>query len=150
MTTAGFLLDTSILSVFAPGKPPVATSAEHWMRANDQSLLVPIIAVLEIERGIAKLKRSGGTSRADALVQWLEQIIVGYGERILPIDTTVAREAGRLEDEAAKMGRHPGLADVLIAATARIHDLIVLTANTRHFELLPIKVINPLADPLGT
>jgi hypothetical protein len=64
--STSYLLDTSILSIFAPGKPPVATNVERWMRDNAGKFLIPTVAFVEIDRGIAKLRRAGGTARADA------------------------------------------------------------------------------------
>jgi hypothetical protein len=51
--SASYLLDTSILSIFAHGKPPVATNVERWMRENAGKFLIPTVAFLEIDRGIA-------------------------------------------------------------------------------------------------
>ncbi len=144
----GFLFDTSILSVLGPFARPASSELIPWVRRNGDKLYVPVIALLEIERGASKLLRAGAHSRAVAITDWLEQITASYGERILPVNSSIAREAGRIEDDATAKGRHPGLADILIAATASAYGLAVLTANVRHFEHLPVIVINPLSDPL--
>jgi predicted nucleic acid-binding protein len=67
----------------------------------------------------------------------------GFGERVLAVDATVARAAGALSEAAVAMGRHPGYADVLIAATARVHDLLLLTANTKHFDAIGVANADP-------
>lgn len=104
------------------------------------------IVVLEVERGIAKLKRSGGHAKAKRIGDWFERLLTEFDQRILPVDVTVAREAGHLEDAAIARGRNPGLADVLIAATARLNSLSVLTANVRHFAALDVPYLNPFAE----
>lgn len=106
---------------------------------------MPALAVQEIRKGIRKLDRAGGHERAARLLVWLGGIVESYGERVLAIDATVALAAGILEDEAVEAGRSPGLTDILIAATAKAHGLLVLTANERHFQALGVAVRNPLA-----
>ena len=76
----------------------------------------------------------------------IENLVVEFDQRIIPVDPAVAREAGRLEDATIARGFSPGLADVLIAATARLHDLSVLTANTRHFAALDVPYLNPFTE----
>ena len=66
-----------------------------------------------------------------------------YGSRILAFDIAAARIAGALSDLARSRGATPGFADIVIAATARSHRLIVLTRNTRHFEPLRVPTVNP-------
>lgn len=144
----GYLVDTSILSVFGPGRPPVPHAVGRWMdrQGTAQTLFVPAIAIAEIERGIARLYRSGGVARAAELTQWLDGLLERFAGNILTIDEAVARRAGRIDDAATAAGRHPGLADVLIAATAAEHRLTILTANVRHFEPLGVWCWNILVD----
>lgn len=143
---SGFLLDTSILSAFSPEKKIVSEDLANWMAQQGEAgtLFIPSIAIAEIEKGIRKLLRAGGSARADRLDQWLDQLVAQFGDRILAIDTAVARIAGAMEDAATAKGRSPGLADVLIAAIAKTHGLTLLTANGKHFEPLDIEHFNPL------
>ena len=110
---------------------------------------MPAIAAAEVQKGVAKLRRAGGIQRADRLERWLESLLGQFDERILVIDTKIARRAGEIEDAARACGRNPGLSDILIAATAAEHDLIVLTANTRHFQMLDAAFLNPLLEKPG-
>ena len=55
----------------------------------------------------------------------------------------VSRAAGKLSDTARGRGHAPGFADILIAATALHHELVILTRNVRHFETLGVPVLNP-------
>jgi predicted nucleic acid-binding protein len=144
----GYLVDTSFLSVFSPDRPPIHPRLQSWISEERQrgAWYLPAIAVVEIERGVAKLKRIGGHSKARRISLWFEQLLAEFEGRVLSVDQTIAKEAGRLEDAAMALGRNPGLADVLIAATARLHDLSVLTANSRHFAVLSVRHLNPVTD----
>ena len=68
-----------------------------------------------------------------------------YADRILPFDLGAARIAGMLmlSDAAQADGRHPGFADVAIAAIAKSRDLAILTLNLRHFDPLGVDARNP-------
>jgi predicted nucleic acid-binding protein len=141
---SGYLVDTSILSVFAPGRVDTLPDASaQWFRENGDQLYISSMSVAEVEKGIAKLRRSGATKRADDLATWLDAIEVGYDEHVLPFDRQAARLAGRMDDAITAKGRNPGLADIIIAATAKAHDLTILTANERHFEALEVRCMNP-------
>lgn len=140
----GYLLDTSVLSLLAPGRSAPADPFASWLREHTDSLNISTVTVAEIEQGICKLRRAGGTERADRLGRWLDAVTELHGSRILALDARVARLAGALSDQAIATGRHPGFADVAIAATARAHDLMLLTCNGRHFEPLGIAHHDPL------
>lgn len=142
---SGFLLDTSVLSAFAPERQPVSNEVAGWITAQGEAeaLYLSSITVAEVEKGICKLHRSGGTVRAERLAAWLDSLLSDFDERILAVDARVARIAGAMEDAAVVRGRHPGLADVLIAATAQAHSLLLLTANGKHFEPLGIAHFDP-------
>lgn len=148
----GYLLDTSVLSAFAPERRPASPEFSDWIAAQGeaQTLYLSSITVAEVEKGIQKLLRSGGVARAERLTHWLNSLLSVFGDRILAVDAHVARVAGAIEDMAVANGRHPGLADVLIAATAKLHHLHLLTANSRHFEPLGIKHSNPFEKLPGT
>ena len=135
-TPKGYLLDTSVLSAFAPDKPIPPPEFAAWLRAHSDHLFVPCITIAELEQGICKLRRAGGVARADRLTDWLDGLIKHYADRILPLDTAVCRLAGQIADEAIATGCHPGFPDVAIAALAQQAGLIVLTRNVQHFMAL--------------
>lgn len=141
---SGYLLDTSVISLIGPGKPPLLDPVTEWLQAHADELFVPAVAVAEIEKGICKLRRAGSTTRVDTLSAWLDALIQGYGDRILPLDAASARVAGQLSDAVTAAGRDPGFADVAIAAIAVAHKLIVLTCNGRHFDPLGVSHVDPL------
>lgn len=146
----GWLLDTNIVSLLAPrkgGGTRISSELAAWIRKNTDSLFLSAITVAEIRGGISKLRRSGGQTRSDDLELWLGNLVSNYGDRILPVEVHTAIVAGDLADQATATGRNPGLADILVAATAQRHRLCLLTANTRHFEHLALDI--PVQDPLN-
>ena len=141
--SAGYLLDTSVVSLLAPGRSTADETLVEWIRNHHDALYVSAITVSEIEQGICKLRRAGGADRADALARWLDALIDNGGDRILSFDARTGRIAGALADRAIAAGRHPGFADVAIAATAVAYDLLLLTGNGKHFAPLGIAFNDP-------
>ncbi|TIX03326.1 MAG: type II toxin-antitoxin system VapC family toxin [Mesorhizobium sp.] len=146
----GYLLDTSVLSAFAPDRAALSPTFQGWLSRTGrrQTWYIPAIAAAEVQKGVAKLKRAGGAQRAERLERWLASLLTEFDERVLSIGSAIARRAGEMEDAAIARGRSPGLPDVLIAATAVEHDLTILTANNRDFEALKVANLNPFgAEP---
>lgn len=141
------MLDTSVVSALAPGREDFVPSLfGQWLQANHQRLFLPAIAVAEMAQGIGKLRRNGGADRADRLDRWLDGLIAVYADRILPLDASVARLAGQMSDAAMAQGRHPGFADVAIAALAQHAGLVLLTRNLKHFQPLGVACLDPLLE----
>lgn len=143
--TKGYLLDTSVVSALAPGREAfVPTALAEWLQAHHKELFLPAIAIAEMAQGISKLRRAGGAERADRLDRWLDGLLAAYADRILPLDAQAARLAGKISDAAIAQGRHPGFADVAIAALAQHAGLLLLTCNLKHFEPLGVACADPL------
>ncbi|WP_437416619.1 type II toxin-antitoxin system VapC family toxin [Sinorhizobium meliloti] len=104
------------------------------------------MTVHEIEKSVGLLERKGATARGASLRLWLSGLVSTYDDRILSIDTTVSTISGQLEAIAVAAGHSPGMADALIAGTAKVHDLVVVTRNLKHFEPFGVGVIAPGAD----
>jgi len=145
------LLDTSVISVLAPGRQAfVPSPLAGWLQAYHQTLYLPCTAVAEMAQGIGKLRRAGGAERAERLARWLDGLLAAYADRILALDAPAARLAGQLSDAAMVKGGHPGFADVVIAALAKHNGLLLLTRNLKHFEPLGVACADPLiALPQG-
>ena len=135
-----FLLDTSVISELVKKNPhgPVI----HWISEQDESLLfLSIITIGELEKGIAKLPAS---ARKSKLQTWVRRDLAGrFGARVLPIDIQTATRWGALAGESEKRGKPLPVIDSLIAATALLHDLAVVTRNTEDFERCNVTCINP-------
>jgi toxin FitB len=141
----GWLLDTDVLSATGPSRRPLPPEAVRWFTERTDTLYFSTITVAEVEAGIARLLRIGAARRADNLREWFDRIVERYAERVLPFDIAAARLAGAIGDAALATGRHPGFADVAIAAIAKASALVVVTLNRRHFEPLGVEVVNPFA-----
>lgn len=142
----GYLLDTSILSILYPGRPEATPELLDWLARNDHLAHLSTVSIFELAQGVGKLERAGAHARANALDEWLVALVDDFETRILDVNVGIARWAGRLSDAATAIGRHPGVADILIAATAKSYGLTLLTHNLRHFEPLDIGAIDPLIE----
>ncbi|KMO11007.1 PIN domain-containing protein [Methylobacterium platani] len=136
MSHGGYLLDTSSLSLLAPGRSNLPEAVLARLREETERLHLSAVTLAEIREGICKLRRKGSMARAEALDAWVTSLTALFADRILAFGREEADESGALSDRAAGIGRHPGFADIAIAATAKAHRLILVTENLRHFEPL--------------
>ncbi len=138
-----YLVDTNVLSVTAPTVTVRRPEVIEWMDSHSRDLFLSVITVVEIADGIAKAKREGAKRKASDLSTWLGIVLHLYGDRVLSFDSPTAEIAGTLGDLARGRGHSPGFADIAIAATARRHDLTILSRNERHFAPMDVVVIDP-------
>ena len=131
-----YLVDTDVLSLLR--KPERSPDVSRWMAGQRTTdLFMRVVSVAEIERGITRQRRRDPTF-ASLLAAWLDTVLSLYGNRILPIDTSIARRWGRLSGDLGHEGT-----DLLIAATAIEHGLTVVTCNVRHFDPTGVPVLDP-------
>ena len=141
-----YLVDTNVVSAGSPTKAVAMTELVRWMDDHSTKLYLSVVTVAEIEAGIAKARRERARRKAAGLTAWLEALLHLYGNRVLVFDVVAARLAGELSDLARSHGLAPGFADIVIAATARRYQLIILTRNVRHFVPLGVSSINPFQE----
>lgn len=135
-----FLLDTNVVSELR--KPRCNPKVRGWVAAQSPAgLFLSVVSLLELETGVRRMERRD--SRQGALLrQWLDsQVLPAFEGRVLIIDSAVVRCAASLQVPDA----HPQ-GDVLIAATALVHGLTVVTRNTPDFERTGVALLNPWAD----
>ncbi len=129
-----YLVDTNVVSEARRGSLEAVT----WLRSvNPLAVYLSVITLGEIMRGVA-LKQKSDPRAASHLAQWLQTLRSDHADRILPITDLIALEWGRI---AALRPR--GDADGLIAATAIVHDLIVVTRNVGDFDDTRATTLNP-------
>lgn len=129
-----YLVDTNIISEARRGSLP----AIAWLRSVDPlSVHLSTLTLGEIMRGIA-LKQKTDPKTAGHLAEWLRKLRHDHADRILPVTNAISVEWGRI---AAIRPR--GDIDGLIAATAIVHDLILVTRNVRDFDDTGASFINP-------
>jgi toxin FitB len=133
-----FLLDTNVISELR--RPERADRhVVAWASAVPAaSFFLSAISILEIELGALRSARRDAAQGA-VLRAWIdEQILPRFEGRILPVDTAVAQRCARLHVPDPRADR-----DALIAATAMVHGLTVVTRNVADFEPVGVGVVNP-------
>jgi toxin FitB len=145
-----YLVDSNVISATEPTAAVKRAELIEWMDTHSPDLFLSAATIAEITEGIAKAKREGAKRKASNLSAWLRTLLHLYGERVLPFDSPTAEIAGPLADLARGHGHSPGFADVAIGATARRHNLTILSRNERHFKPMDVAVVNPFrALPSG-
>jgi toxin FitB len=141
----GYLLDTDVISMLSPSRVDTPAAFLDWLERMDSEgrLFLPVVAVHEIEKGIALLEHKGAAAKAAHLKAWLSGLTAAYGGKILALDAGAASLAGQLEAKAISAGHSPGMADAIVAGIAKAHGLVIVTRNTRHFLPFGIKVLPP-------
>jgi len=135
-----WLLDTCVLSEFA--KPSPDPRIVEWLRAqSDADLALSVLTIGEIEKGIHRLPESAKKRR---LSDWLSTGIVRrFEDRILPIDIHVARQWALSQAQAEMKGRPVAAIGGLLAATALVHRLTLVTRDHSDMEATGVSLLNP-------
>jgi predicted nucleic acid-binding protein len=142
---SGFLLDTNVISMLSPSRAEASARFLEWLERVDSEgrVFLSVVAIHEIEKGIALLEHKGATAKAAGLKVWLAGLVATYYDKILPLDASAAALAGQLEAKAISAGHDPGMADAAIAGIAKAQDLVIVTHNTKHFLPFGISVVTP-------
>lgn len=129
-----YLLDTCVVSEARRRNP----QAIAWLRASQpDTLFLSVITIGEIMKAVA-MKARTDPPYAATLLRWLDELRFVYSGRILPIDDAVATGWGRLMAQRTRP-----MADALIAATARVHNKVVVTRNTGDFADAGVDLVDP-------
>ena len=135
-----YLVDTNVISE-SRKKAKANNGVKAFFKQavkEDQPLFISVITLGELRRGVDLIRHRSDTRQANLLEKWLDNLLTDYSDYILNIDEDIAQLWGRLRVP------HPENAlDKLIAATALIHDLTVVTRNEKDFVKTGVKVINP-------
>ncbi|ABM57789.1 type II toxin-antitoxin system VapC family toxin [Verminephrobacter eiseniae] len=135
-----YVLDTNVVSELRKvrlGKADAGVTA--WAQSVDAAdLFVSAITIMELALGVSSIERKDATQGA-MLRSWLEQqVLPEFSDRTLPVDTAVARRCARLHVPDKR-----GERDALIAATALVHGMTVVTRNVGDFRFTGVIVLNP-------
>jgi toxin FitB len=130
-----YLLDTNVVSELRKPRPHGAVLA--WLNSQqEEQLFLSAVTLGELQGGVERTRRQD-TVKADEIESWLDQVSPSY--QVLAMDAQCFREWGRLMHEKPDQL----LEDGMIAATARIHGLIVATRNERDFRQFDVRIVNP-------
>jgi predicted nucleic acid-binding protein len=133
----GYLIDTNVLSEVM--KPTPAAPVLSWLASADPAeCFLSALTIGELSDGALRNRRRGNTVRADRLDAWIALTEADYADRILPIDTAVAHAWAQLGAD-----RTLPVVDSLLAATAKTHNLTIVTRNTGDFDGTDVPVHNP-------
>lgn len=135
-----FVLDTNVVSELRKvqlGKADLSVAT--WAQSVDAAdLFVSAITLMELELGVLSIERKDATQGA-MLRSWLEQhVLPEFSRRTLPIDAAVALRCARLHVPDKR-----GERDALIAATALVHGMTVVTRNVADFKPTGVSILNP-------
>jgi toxin FitB len=130
-----YLLDTNVVSELRKPRPHGAVIA--WIQnVPDNELFISALTLGELQAG-AERTRKHDSEKAASIEAWIDLLSESY--EVIPMDGSMFREWARLMD-----GRSDDLLeDAMVAATARVRELIVATRNVRDFRTLAVRVVNP-------
>ena len=135
-----YVLDTNVVSELRKVRAGKADSKfAAWAESVDAAdLFVSAITIMELELGVLSIERKDATQGA-VLRAWLEQhVFPEFSDRTLPVDTAVALRCAQLHVPNKRNER-----DALIAATALVHGMTIVTRNAADFQSTGVMIINP-------
>ena len=131
------LLDTNVLSELRKGARASARLRDWFEGVDSDEIHLSVLVVGELRRGIERI-RARDARQAAALERWLGAVSTSHAERILPVDSRVAEQWGRLT------ATRPGsVIDTLMAATALVHGLVLVTRNVKDVAWTGVSYFNP-------
>jgi predicted nucleic acid-binding protein len=135
-----FLLDTNVVSEWTKPRPN-AGLLEWLAQVEENDVFLSVVTFAELRRGIERLPAGARRGRLD---EWLRgELPWRFEARIVGVDGAVADEWGRLVARREARGRTIHALDALIAATAQVHNLTLVTRNTADFEASVESLLNP-------
>ena len=140
---SGWLLDTNVVSELRKRERASANVLAWYEGVDGGSLWLSVLVLGEIRRGVENLRRRDPGS-ARALDRWAARLERQHGSRILPVDLAVAMEWGRID---AAFGLSP--VDGLLAATARVHKLTLVTRNVKDVARSGVACLDPFRVGTG-
>jgi predicted nucleic acid-binding protein len=131
------LLDMNVLSELRKGARANAHLRGWFDGVSVDEIYLSVLVVGELRRGIELVRRTD-TKQAAGLERWLTRVTTDHAERILPVDGPVADQWGRLT------AKQPGsVIDTLMAATALVHGLVLVTRNIKDVAWTNVSCLNP-------
>jgi toxin FitB len=139
-----YLLDTCLISELV--RPVPDDRVVRWIKSrNEFDLYLSVLTLGEIQKGISRL--SSGKKKTQ-LTAWLkEELEVRFAERLILVTSDIALMWGQMLGTSEKNGQPLSAVDALIAATAAVHSLVLVTRNIRDFQGCSIDIVDPWSIP---
>lgn len=135
-----YLLDTNVVSELRKAKSgKISQKVLSWAnKVSTASLFLSVITILELETGVLLVERRDA-EQGRVLRSWLDtHVLPAFSNRILPVDTPVAQHCAKLHVPNPRSDR-----DALLAATALVHGMTVVTRNVGDFSYAGVEILNP-------
>jgi predicted nucleic acid-binding protein len=135
-----YLLDTNVVSELRKAKSgKVNKNVMSWAKGiSPSNLFLSVISILELETGVLLIERRDSHQGA-ILRSWLDMhVLPAFSERILYVDVAIAQRCARLHVPDPRSDR-----DAIIAATALVHGMTIVTRNTSDFSQSGADLLNP-------
>jgi toxin FitB len=138
-----YLVDTDVVSELRKKENANAGVVAFFRQvsSSDAALYLAALTIGELRRGVELVRYRGDAKQAQTLEGWLDGLLNEFGDSILTFDSDVAQVWGRLRVP------HPeSPLDKQIAATALLHDLVLVTRNVKHFRATGVQLLNPFRE----
>lgn len=135
-----YLLDTNVISELRKGDRANPSVVSWFAGVADEEIFLSVLTIGEIRRGVESVRRRDADSAA-ALDSWLTRLNEIHRDQIVPVDRPIAEEWGRMS-----VPDPLPVVDGLLAATARILGLTLVTRNTSDVEGTGIELLDPFSD----
>jgi predicted nucleic acid-binding protein len=132
-----FLLDTNVIAELRKGARANGQVRAWFETLDPEAIVLSVLTIGEIRRGIENVRRRDPAA-AKALERWLRRLLAEHHDRILPVDLPVAEEWGRLN-----VPDPLPVIDALLAATAKVHGLTLVTRNVKDVARTGVELMNP-------
>lgn len=131
------LRDTNVVSKLRKGARADVRVRAWFAGVDDREIYLSVLVIGELRRGIERI-RGRDAAQAQSLERWLTRLTRQHADRILPVDRRVADQWGRFSS-----ARSASPVDTLMAATAHVHDLTLVTRNVRDVVWTGVACLSP-------
>ena len=137
-----YLLDTNVVSEWVKPRPSPRVVA--WLSSTDEDeIFISVCTLAELRFGISCMPKG---RRREALNHWLRtDLMARFDGRVVPVDLAIADMWGVVQARGRSTGRPIETMDGMIAATAEVYAMTLVTRDTKHFEAVITSLFNPWA-----
>lgn len=132
-----YLVDTNVISELRKGRRCDPGVSSWFADVSSAEIYLSALTIGEIRKGIENIRRRDEPTAA-ALETWLGELLAAHSDRILPVDAVIAEKWGRFN-----VPDPLPVLDSLLAATASVHGLTLVTRNVKHVERTGVECLNP-------